>query len=260
VAIIYWQDEDTGLSDSLEFRVVTLESHEDAVTVTSHPVETGANVSDHAREEPTRLTLEVFVSNIPDQKDEDADYLLHDIKIPGFSRRERTVPLDIPTPPIQPSATGLVQAGIGALSRAISGQPKATFWEQGPRGTRMSSASLLSQTTPRDRVRDTYEKLLGVFTKKLLVTVQTEMREHFDMMIERAPAKRDPEDGLGATLTLEFIRIRVADSQTVQSPEPAEKRGQAGKSNGSASAKADPNAEPKREKRKTIARELETGD
>lgn len=260
MAQIYWEEEDLGIIQIIDLPVVVMESHEDAVTITSHPVERGANVSDHAREEPTRLQLEVFVSNIPDSSDADASFTAVDINVPGFAEPgTRNVPLDIPTPPIQKSITGLVQAGIGELVRAIGGQPKGTFRDQQRRKRDQRQAQLLTQSSPRDRVRDAYEKLLELFAQKRLVNVITEMREHFDMMLERLPGKRDAEDGFGSTFTLEFVRIRVADSETVEAPQPAEKRGQVQKSGGSKNPSADPSAADKETKRATLFKQIQDG-
>ena len=261
MAQIYWEEEDLGIIQIIDLPAVVMESHEDALTVTSHPVEQGANVSDHAREEPTRLMLEVFVSNIPSfgpgasgkPTDPDASFAAVDIDVPGFTDPgTRTRPLEIPTPPIQKSLTGLVQAGVGALVRAVGGQPKGTFRDAQRRKREARQAQMLAHSSPRDRVRDTYEKLLELFQQKRLVNVVTEMREHFDMMIDRLPGRRDAEDGFGSTFELEFVRIRVADSETVESPQPAEKRGQVNKSGGSKNPSADPNAAAKEEKYESV--------
>lgn len=37
---------------------------EEQLTITSHPVQTGANISDHAYREPSRVTMEVFMSDV----------------------------------------------------------------------------------------------------------------------------------------------------------------------------------------------------
>jgi hypothetical protein len=96
-------------------------------------------------------------------------------------------------------------------------------------------------------VRDVYERLQRAQRKRVLVTVQTPLRDHFDMLIERLPAEQNEENGTGATFTLDLRRIRVADTQVVQSPAPAERRGQLAKSAGSKNPKDDPNAEAKKE-------------
>src|SRR5581483_4542634 len=49
----------------LHFDAVTNEQTEHTATATEHPVEQGANVSDHVRDQLDRVTLEVVVSNTP---------------------------------------------------------------------------------------------------------------------------------------------------------------------------------------------------
>jgi hypothetical protein len=51
--------------DSLVVDCTISESHEASVTVTKHPVEDGAKITDHARPEPVTLTIEGMVSNTP---------------------------------------------------------------------------------------------------------------------------------------------------------------------------------------------------
>lgn len=49
----------------LAFDVVTQEIHTMKNSITEHPVEKGANVTDHVRAEVDNITLDVFVSNSP---------------------------------------------------------------------------------------------------------------------------------------------------------------------------------------------------
>lgn len=44
--------------------VVLREDHEESAQITQHPVQTGANISDHAFDLPARLTLEIGVSDV----------------------------------------------------------------------------------------------------------------------------------------------------------------------------------------------------
>ena len=37
---------------------------EEQLTITSHPVQSGANISDHAYREPTRISMEIFMSDV----------------------------------------------------------------------------------------------------------------------------------------------------------------------------------------------------
>jgi hypothetical protein len=247
--ILYWQDEDSGETESIQFDLVESEAHEDILTITDHPVEQGANVSDHAREEPTRLTLDGFVSNVANRAiDGDAADEQVEIQHPTFGDAgTRTVALEVPSPPIHASPSGLLQAGIGALKGAILGGPKGTFLGRRRRVRARATIQLYRQRAARNRVRDVYDALLRAQSKRALITAQTALREHFDMLLERVPAVRDAESGLGASFAIDLRRIRVAESETVRSPEPAEKRGELTKAGGSKNPKADPNADAKNE-------------
>lgn len=244
--LLYWQDPDTGETETVQFDAVIVLSPEDLVTITKHPVEVGADVSDHARDEPDRLSIEAKVSTIPNPRDQDVaknplDLVVHVRTTPGTKQ----ITLDVPTPPITPSLGGLVEAGVNAISSAISGPPRATVINESRSRTISMTAQAWQQSSPRNRVRDVYEKLLGAKTKKVLVTIQTTMREYFDMMIARVAAPQTVEDGNAVTFGLDFERIRVADSETVQSPQPVEARGATSKNKGTQNGKNDPNAEGK---------------
>lgn len=239
--ILYWQDDETGETESIEFDATQSEGHDDTVSITDHPVEVGANVADHARPEPTRFTLEGIVSPIPNPRlDKDTAFTTSDLVAPVMlDPGSKTVRLDPPKPPLEPSLSGLVQAGVGALVNAVTGGPNmnAQFTGDARRGTRVVKTQSLQQKAPRDRIREVYDLLLKAQSRALLVTVQARYREHFDMLIERVSQPRAVEDGSSAKFQVDLKRIRVSDSQTVAAPKPAEARGNIAKNKGSQATK-----------------------
>lgn len=54
-----------GAFDSLAFDATVTEQHTSDAEITDHPVETGANISDHVRSKPDRLQMDAFLSNSP---------------------------------------------------------------------------------------------------------------------------------------------------------------------------------------------------
>ena len=251
---LFWQDPDSGETEVLEFDAVISLSPEDAVTITDHPVEQGANVSDHARDEPERLSIEGIVSTVPNVALDD-DVALSPLDLEVAARPAagtRTIALDVPSPPIQPDPNGLLQAGISALGNALSGGPKATVNDTSDTKVVTRTARALQQRSPRNRIRDVYDKLLGAKTKHVPITVQTTVRDYFDMQIERIAAPQSASSGQSVAFQLDLRRIRVADSETVESPKPAEARGALGKNRGAQNPKPDPNAADKTELRSTI--------
>ncbi len=248
--ILYWQDDETGQTEFVELDATQSEEHEDTLTITDHPVERGANVVDHAREEPTRFTLEGIVSSIPNPRiDTDTAFVTTDLLAPVMlDSGSKTVKLNPPKPPLEPSLSGLIQAGASAVVGAVTGGPNMNAQlTADPRRSRASiKAQSLQQKAPRNRVRDVYDLLLKAQSRRLLVTVQTRYREHFDMLIERIAVPRSVEDGSSAQFQIDLKRIRVSDSQTVAAPKPAEARGAGWVNRGSQAAKpASPEAAAK---------------
>lgn len=248
--IIYWQDDETGQTESVQFDAVQSESHEDTLAITEHPVEQGANITDHARELPARFSVEGYVSTIPNAAlDDDAVLELIVLNVPTMADPgTKIIQLDVPGSPLQPSLTGLLQAGAAAVTSALTGGPnhRATVRGDIRRQVLPLRAQVLKQSTPRNRVRDVYDALLKAQSRKLLCTVATRFREHFDMLIERVAAPRTVEDGSKVLFQLDLKRIRIAASETVESPRPAEVRGQLTKSAGSQAVKTAPDPEPRR--------------
>jgi hypothetical protein len=251
--MLHWQDPETGLVDVVEFDVVPTQLHEDILEITSHPVEQGAEMVDHAREQPTRLMLEGFVSTVPKRGiDTDAADQQVEMQVNGFtSPGTQSVKLNI-LPPKPRTLSGLISAGISRIGSDFGGVPRATFRGVARRARQTLFASFYKQSSSRNRVRDVYEKLLRAQSTRALITVQTPLREHFDMMLERVPAQQNDDTGTGATFEIDLRRIRVADTQKVQSPEPAERRGAEAQSGGSKNPKPDPNAEAKEEVHRSV--------
>src|SRR6187402_2972286 len=119
----YWTDVDTEQTVLLVFDVVTGLTPDDPVQITDHPVEEGSDVTDNARDLPNRLSVEAIVSMTPNAKIDD-DVEVSDVTLAPDMRKPfktTTFPLDIPSPPIQLSESGLLQAGVGALVGLLSG-------------------------------------------------------------------------------------------------------------------------------------------
>lgn len=230
---LYWTNADTGAIEDVVFDAVTEISPEDVATPTTHPVERGVNIADHVRDEPARITIGATMANTPQITDSDAatsdlDIVVH--AVPNGSTA--SIDLEVPTPPIQPDLAGLVTAGVGALGKAIFGGPKATVNEPGTAREFHLQAKAIQQSSPRSRIRDVYEKLIEAKESHALVTIITRDREYFDMLITRVAAPRTVEKGSATAFELDFERIRVADSETVESPQPAEARGKTTKNKG----------------------------
>lgn len=241
--LITWQDPDTGAIGVVQLDAIQSESPEDSLTITDHPVEQGVNVVDHAREEPTRFSLEGIVSTIPNPAvDTDAGFQSIEVTVPG--RRDpgpQTKKLQPPQPPITPSIGGLIHAGIGAI---VGTSINAQFSGESQPAKSTIKIQGYQQKSPRNRVRDVYEALLRVQSARTLVTVNTRDRDYFDMMIERVAKPRSVDQGSSATFQIDFKRIRIAASKTVAAPKPTEARGKGAVNKGSQAAKKKEDTKP----------------
>lgn len=247
---MYWDDADSGDLVTVVFDAVTTLSPEDTADVTDHPVEEGADVTDNARTKPGTLSIEACVSMVPNPElDDDVALVQQDLQVNvAFPLGTQKITLDIPKPPLEFSESGLLQAGVGAIKGLLfgGGAPEATLDAGTTPVTRTVTASFIAQDSPRNRVRDVYDKLLKVLDDHTLVTVVSLHREHFDMMLTRVAAPRAVAEGTSAKFQIDLKNIRKVSSQTVAAPKPAEPRGTAQVNKGAQSGKDDKSAERKK--------------
>lgn len=237
---LLWTDPDSGEALSLAFDATTGETKDDSVDITDHPVEEGSNVADNARDAPALLTIEAVVSETPNPQLDD-DVSLRGIDLTVFEREDdgtKTFALDIPTPPVQFSESGLIQAGIGALKGALFGAPKATAIAPTKERTRTVTARVFQQDTERNRVRDVYDKLLLLRSQHVtLDLIQTAYRDYTNMMVARVSQPRAAGDGQSAKFQIDFKQITISSSQVAAAPKPAVVRGNTSQSEGSQGTK-----------------------
>lgn len=212
--VLTWED-DSGAAVSVVFDVDNQETHEFQTVITQHPVEQGADVTDHARDALNRFTLEAYVTDSPlfsnDGVFEKAIFRAVELQIPEY-------------PSLGVSVSGLARAGIGALFGTPQ-PPKATFMVFDRSISRKKALLDLLDRARRD---------------KRIVRVLTRMRDYENMMIEQISVTRSLSEGNGATFTIALTEIRFVTSETVDAPKPSEPIAKSKKSAGSKNAKEDP--------------------
>lgn len=238
---LFWQSP-SGQTISVKLDATQSETHEDTVTLTDHPVERGISVTDHAKDEPVFYSVEGIVSNIPMPGQAGVNFESLDLSVAyGAPRGTEVIELDVPQPPLQPSPVQLVQAGINAIGRAITGKPKATVSGPFKRATTRVKAQFLRSGSPRNRPREVYDLLLAAKAQHALITIQSPVRDHENMMIQRIATPRSVGTGTALLFQIDLRQIQVADSETVEAPTPIEARG-ATKLNAGAQATSDKTA------------------
>lgn len=231
----------TGLDGQeriVQLDAYTSENHEDTVTLTDHPVETGVDITDHAKSAPEFVSLEGTVSNIPMPGKEGVTSGPIDLSV-EYQRPEpatRTIELDMPSPPIQPSVRGLVTAAIGAISGAVA-KPRATVWGEERKRRETVRAVVLSYGSPKNRPQAVDLLLREAIALKAAITVTTPLRTSEGMFITRLAPQRAVQSGKAVLFQLDLRQVRVVNSETVEAPVPAEARGATKKNAGAQSTK-----------------------
>lgn len=232
-------EDDGGAVVFIRLDVVTTASHEAVVTITEHPVEEGSNIVDHARPEPDRVSIEGYVSNKPLMQNPDVE------KIMEFSTFELDLPAKQGGAPIF-TPGGLTQAAVGAVG---------SFFNE----PQHAATALRAIGDAPNRARVIFDLLTEAKDKGKICRVETRMREYDNLLIERIAVPQTTADGNGATMQIDFRRIRIVKAKLVDAPMPAEVRGAPAVSKGSKSSELDKKDREKAEKSKTAAAALFDG-
>jgi hypothetical protein len=185
--------------DTVEFDVTLRETFSAEADVPTRPVEAGADIADHVVPGPQRFSCTVVVSD---------------------------------TPVIQPATQmyGVVgtveqqEIALGAIPRMRRGARgdnggTAAEYERASASARVSTLQWSEAFSRVERVLD----LLDTIRREALrCTAITTVREVADLFITRINAPRVLTKSI--ELTLEFVQVRVAESRTVDVPEPEEPR------------------------------------
>jgi len=254
VLVLSWLDKSSGETQIARFDIVSQETIEHIMQITTPPVEDGSKVVDHAVPENARITIEGYVSNKPLYSNPGVEKLIDinqtvtiDVVRKVRGTRPARVSLNVAKPPIAPNAAGLITAGLGALVSAITGGPVAELAAEDPdkyyehvRSAAVQKSSLLFGDFP-DRAKLLYEKLFAAQQARTLIKVAVRVAELDNMLISRLAVPRTPEDGSGATYIDLVPRGDGVQSKTVAAPIPAELRGAKLNSAGSKAAQESKN-------------------
>lgn len=208
----------------IEFDATVRELHTSAVTVTEHPVEKGANISDHVRPELAHLTCEAMVTNHPlrqpasNMQGVTGRVQALDLQWQTQEENSRKIRLEIPKRielPVGVPVVGALLASSGALDTTETREVETLVFSPAPDG---AAAQVLQFDGEFDRVRDVYEELRGLQDSATLLTVNTSIREYENLILQNLTAPRTVQDGASITFTFDLKEIKFATTQTVKAP------------------------------------------
>lgn len=205
----------SGQTFFITLDVASKVQHTSTNQVTDHPVETGANISDHVRPEPNVLTIEGVISNTPIYLPSDhignATMVTETVTAQwsGFNNqrtvrgREDTIGDFAPVPrPI--GGIGLGSAQTAQIGRVVPG------------GT--LSANVKRFTEDFDRAAECYGELLLVRDTGILCMVVTHRRVYENMAITQLDVADDGNTGNALRFTVAFKQIRYGQTKTEPVP------------------------------------------
>ena len=233
--VVTWED-DSGAAQSLELDVDLQESHDLASDITEHPVEEGADVTDHVRPRLRRVTIEGYVSDTPM------------LTNPGVAdvAEFTSLELQIPAKPQQISLSAGLAAGLSAVSDALFGP------------TPPLKVTMLTLEDVPSRKRAIYDALEDVRLNARLCRVITSLHEYDNMLIEQVVPTRTPASGTGAGFVVTFKEVIQVSSDVTVAPVPAETLGAVKKAGGAKNAKAD-EGKADEKKKSVLAKMVDAG-
>ncbi|MBT0318601.1 phage baseplate protein [Morganella morganii] len=222
-----------------ELDAVTVEGHESNMRLTENPVESGADIADHAILEPKEITVTgVMVGYEPPQHFK--NMLGNDLAFMD----EYPMPMEIRASTRQAEAMYNQIVGQAQDIKAQVGKVLAPWYPEAAGMANDSSPSL-------DRVGKAYEDLLSIQKKGEPITVQTGIKQYENMLIISIGVMQQYDGSAEFSLTLR--EIFIVESQKAQGIHPDVKASSPTKKN---MGKTQPK---KVENGKTVLREMVGG-
>lgn len=205
----------------VDFDATVKELHASSAIATEHYVEDGVALTDHVRPERDRLSAEAHVTNTPIRTISGAE----DGAVSAFQ--------------VTTQATGFDR--LAKVKR--NGQVDQATRESSDNDF---NANVLQWPSEFDRVTDVYTVLRDLMVEGIELTILTSLRQYDSMVLVDMGAPRDGGDNSNAIMfSLEFVEVRKAQTETVDSPEPLETRAERRRRRG-AQATEEPEAEEDR--------------
>lgn len=221
----------------LHFDAVTDEQATHTADVTEHPVEEGANVSDHVQDQLDTVTLEVFVTNQP-IKDVNNVYGLDEnytemLDVDGVELVQAGKKLDVPKSRPFPVTPGALMQTVGNfISDMLADDTVAQVYGQTKPKTTSYPAQVLNWPTKFNAITDVVGILVDWKKRGVVGQVITPWKTFPSVVITSVSTTKDASVGDAAKVLLTFKEIRIVESKLVTAPVPTEPRAKTRKAKG----------------------------
>lgn len=197
-ASITYKREDASVQ-LIEMDAIISEGISESVSITSHPIEDGSQLSDHVSENPVKLTMDCFVTNTP-------------VRAPSNQN------------------DGIVGVKESILLAVLDRAPKrrAGGPRDGEPAPEQSStveyrSTVLSFPDTMKRVKSVFDLLTERMYDGQLFTVNTSIRSYNDMMLESVETLIEAKGGNSITMKLVFVKVTIVSTVEVKA-KPATQR------------------------------------
>jgi hypothetical protein len=195
---------------AIHFDVVRNETVSLSAAVTEHPVEQGADIADHIRDELDKIRLEVFVANEPTD----------DVNSYGATTQMFTALVNhsVSKPAVNP-----VLGVLGAIANPLGALTNALGLDNGPPKDFPVSGQSWVGAVPAgfDFVKDMVSRLEALKSTPTLVDVATHARYCSSMAITGIESQ---PHGSGAFISIDLKAIKIVASSSVDVPKPTQAR------------------------------------
>ena len=183
----------------------TVEQHTSKLRVTENPIESGANIADHAVLDPKEVTVNGIVVSYETKKDSITDSITASIdKLLGVGDSEYPLPMKIR--PITEQAEKKLRQYYESHYQAIEKTVNNAVADFLPDFQTPSFNNLSS-----DRISDAYEKLLAIQRSGEPVTLQTNSRQYKNMVITSVGLTQ--KQNTSGEFTITFREIFIVETQ-----------------------------------------------
>ena len=186
-------------STAMIFLDATLKENFDAQTeVTNHPIEDGADISDHVILKPLRLVIDGIISETP--------FTIEGQKLGFATSVAASIGQNVG------GAIGGLAAGFAA-AKSLAGvlQPKSITGAEV-----QQDEDFKNIPSENSRLRDAVNEFLNMRQAKQVVSIVTGLKQYKNFILVSFSVSRDQSTGQSINLHLEFQEIILAESKTVK--------------------------------------------
>lgn len=222
----------------LYFEAVTSENTEETAEPTDHPVQKGADVTDHVRHANPTMSLEVIVSNTPvrdvngwyDQRTEPVTLSIAGVALPPLADNSEA---EAKLSSLGTAVDDLMRLNVvGAVGSALDtarikdayDAAKGSLQRPDIPGRKVT-ANVRRFTGAENHVRDVVDSLTEWKQGSVLGQVVFPWRSYDNVILTHVGVARMPEDGDSAKISLEFRQLRFVEAKSVDAPVPAKPSG-----------------------------------